>query len=447
MTTQPALHAAAGRRPTARYGSTDAGAFTPRNGLAYGLLGLPLAFVALPLYVILPNHYAREFGVPLALLGAILLGARLFDALIDPLLGRLSDRLFARSARAVLALGAAAAGLLALGFVLLFFPPAMPPMALAAWAGVMLIVTYAAYSALSVSHQSWGAMLGGDETQRSRIVAWREGLGLVGVVLASVTPVALGLPTTAALFFVALGAGWLAWTRAVRPVARHAGRADGHRDSHAIWLPFRQAAFRRLLAVFMLNGIASAVPATLVLFFIQDRLQAPQRLQPLFLGSYFVCAALSIPLWLAVVKRLGLARAWLAGMLLAIAVFGWATQLGAGQTAAFVIVCALSGVALGTDLALPGALLAGVIQANGQSGQAEGAYFGWWNFATKLNLALAAGLALPLLGLFGYAPGARDAAALDALVIAYCVLPCLLKLAAAAGLYFLVIKQPESFSP
>lgn len=426
------------------------GAFTSRNGLAYGLLGLPLAFVALPLYVILPNHYAREFGVPLALLGAILLGARLFDALIDPLLGRLSDRLFARSASAVLALGAAAAVVLALGFALLFFPPPMPPMALAAWAGVMLMVTYAGYSALSVSHQSWGAMLGGDETQRSRIVAWREGLGLVGVVLASVMPVALGLPATLALFFVALGVGWLAWTRAVRPMSRPVRSTSGQhgpRASHAIWLPFRQAAFRRLLAVFMLNGIASAVPATLVLFFIQDRLQAPPRMEPLFLGSYFVCAALSIPLWLAVVKRLGLARAWLVGMLLAIAVFGWATQLGAGQTAAFVIVCALSGVALGTDLALPGALLAGVIQANGQSGQAEGAYFGWWNFATKLNLALAAGLALPLLGLFGYAPGVRDAPALDALVIAYCVLPCVLKLAAAAGLYFLVIKQPESSSP
>ena len=40
-------------------------------GLAYGLLGLPLAFVALPLYVLLPNHYAREFGMPLATLGAV----------------------------------------------------------------------------------------------------------------------------------------------------------------------------------------------------------------------------------------------------------------------------------------------------------------------------------------------------------------------------------------
>jgi GPH family glycoside/pentoside/hexuronide:cation symporter len=418
--------------------------FGARNGLAYGLLGLPLAFVALPLYVILPNHYAREFGVSLATLGAVLLGARLFDALIDPLLGRLSDRLFARSPAAVLGMGAIAAVLLAAGFALLFFPQVDTPGALVVWASVMLMLTYAGYSALSVSHQSWGAMLGGDEGQRSRIVAWREGLGLFGVVLASVSPVVFGLPATTALFFAMLALGWLAWARAERPLPQPA-LCGGKGPS--IWLPFKHAGFRRLLTVFMLNGIASAVPATLVLFFIQDRLQAPKAMEPLFLGSYFLSAALSIPLWLAVVKRIGLAPAWLLGMALAIATFGWATQVGAGQTTAFVVVCALSGIALGTDLALPGALLAGVIQANGQSGRAEGAYFGWWNFAIKLNLALAAGLALPLLGLFGYAPGARDARALDALLIAYCVLPCLLKLAAAACLYFLVIKHPRGVLP
>ena len=425
----------------------DADVFSARNGLAYGLLGLPLAFVALPLYVILPNHYAREFGMPLALLGAILLGARLFDALIDPLLGRLSDRLFAQSTRSVLRLGAVAALALALGFALLFFPPQSvqdAPGALAFWAGACLTLTYTAYSALSVSHQSWGAMLGGNEAERSRIVAWREGLGLIGVVLASITPVALGLPATTALFFIALLAGWLAWRRAPEPPVR---RTQTLAVRSALWLPLQSRAFRRLLAVFMLNGIASAVPATLVLFFIQDRLQAPQSLEPLFLGSYFLAAALSIPLWLALVKRLGLARTWLVGMALAIAVFAWATQLGAGHTLAFAVVCALSGVALGTDLALPGALLAGLIQANGHAGQSEGAYFGWWNFATKLNLALAAGLALPLLGLFGYAPGSRDAAALDALVVAYCVLPCVLKLLAAASAWFFLVQPSQKATP
>ncbi|MFM8609017.1 MAG: MFS transporter [Burkholderiaceae bacterium] len=409
---------------------TLAAAFGWRQGVAYGLLGLPLAFVALPLYVLLPNHYAREFGMPLAALGGVLLGARLLDALIDPWIGRLSDRLFARSPRAVLTMAAAAALVLAAGFALLFFPAVRGTDALLAWAAVALVITYAAYSALSVSHQAWGAMLGGDEAMRSRIVAWREALGLVGVLLASALPSLLGLPVTAGALAALLMLGWLAWRQA--PVPQPAA----HAQPHNLWQPFARPAFRRLLAVFVLNGIASAVPATLVLFFVQDRLQASAQMEPAFLGVYFLCAALCIPLWLRAVAHFGLARCWLVGMLLSVAVFVWAAGLRAGDTTAFLAVCALSGVALGADLALPGALLAGVIARAGDRGQAEGAYFGWWNFATKLNLALAAGLALPLLGWFGYAPGARDAQALQALVIAYCVLPCVLKLAAAALLYF-----------
>lgn len=426
-------------------------AFGSRNGIAYGLMGFPLAFAALPLYVILPNHYAREFGVPLATLGAVLLGARLFDAFIDPALGRLTDRLFARSTAAVLALGAAAALVLAIGFALLFFPLVSEPGALVIWATAMLMLTYAGYSALSVAHQSWAAMLGGNEAQRSRIVAWREGLGLLGVVTASVLPVLLGLPVTTAVFFAALAMGWWGWQRSVRPVTltQHAA-SDKPTATTSVWQPFRQASFRRLLAVFMLNGIASAIPATLVLFFIQDKLAAPASFEPLFLGSYFLCAALSIPLWLAAVKRMGLARSWLVGMVLAMSVFVWASQVGQGEVLVFALICALSGVALGADLALPSALLAGVIQSSrapALSGQptdvadpGTGAYFGWWSFATKLNLALAAGLALPLLDLFGYAPGVRDAAALNALVVAYCVLPCVLKALAAGALYLLVIR-------
>ena len=414
---------------------TAPAAFSSADGLRYGLLGLPLAFGALPLYVVLPNHYAREFGVPLAALGAVLLGARLFDAVIDPWIGRLNDRLFARSAASVLALGALAALLLLGGFALLFFPMTRQPSALLAWAGGSLVLTYAGYSALSVAHQAWGARLGGDESQRGRIVAWREGLGLAGVVLASVISVAAGPELATAALAIALAAGWMAWARSRQPAP-----AQQEAARFSLWLPLAQPAFRRLLVVFLFNGIASAIPATLVLFYVQDRLQAPAALQPAFLGSYFLCAALAMPLWLAAVRRIGLARSWLCGMALSIAVFVWAAVLGPGDIASFLTVCALSGAALGADLALPGALLAGLIADAGERGRAEGAYFGWWNFATKLNLALAAGLALPLLALAGYTPGARDSAALGALVIAYCVLPCGLKLLAAATLYFSLIR-------
>ena len=422
------------------------------DGWRYGLMGLPLAFVALPLYVLLPNYYALHFGVPLAALGALLLGARLFDALIDPLLGRWSDRLYARSSGTVLRWAGLAAAVLGLGFALLFFPPARAMPWLLAWAMACLVLTYAAFSALSILHQSWGARLGGDEARRARIVAWREGLGLLGVVLASVAPLVLGMAATAALLFISLALGWWAWSRAGAPAPSFTGRvtaaaiADGahggeHEASVSLGLPFSRPAFRALLAIFMVNGIASAVPATLILFFVQDRLQAAIGMQAWFLGCYFLCAALAIPLWLKLVGVLGLARTWGLGMLLAVAVFACAAQLGRGDSLAFLAVCALSGVALATDLVLPAALLAGVIAANGDRGRAEGAYFGWWNFATKLNLALAAGIALPALNWLGYTPGAQDEAALRTLTFAYCLLPCALKLLAATLLYTFILRR------
>ena len=408
------------------------------QGVHYGALGLPLAFVALPLYVVLPNHYATEFGIPLATLGALLLGARLFDAVADPLIGRWIDGLFLHSARRVLGVAAVAACVLALGFRGLFFPPvqaAQGAQAILVWCAALLAVTYLSYSVLSVLHQAWGARLGGDEAQRARIVSWREGLALVGVLVASVLPSVAGLSITSVVFTAALAlAVALLWQA---PLATQGKAQTGIARLTA---PLAVPAFRRLLAIYLVNGVASAVPATLVLFFIRDRLQA-QPFEPLFLASYFAAGALSMPLWLRAVARLGLARAWLLGMGLAIVTFAWAALLGAGDVAAYTAVCIASGVALGADLTLPGALLAGVIQQQGHGQRLEGAYFGWWNFATKLNLALAAGIALPLLALFGYAPGGRDAGALQALTLAYCLLPCALKLIASALLWTLWVKK------
>ena len=404
-----------------------------RQCLAYGLLGLPLAFVALPLYVLLPHHYAREFGLPLATLGALLLGARLLDALLDPCFGQWLDRRFARSARSVQRAGLLAACALAAGLSAVFLPPVRTAGALLAWAALALCLTYAAYSVLAIAHQSWGARLGGSEVERGRIVAWREGAGLVGVVLASVLPGWQGLEAMLLVFALSLALGWLAWRQGPQPAIAATSGTEAAAQL-PLWQPWRQPAFTGLLGVFVLNGIASAIPATLVLFFIEDRLQAPASLQPLFLLSYFLAAALGLPLWLRVVGRLGLARSWLLGMGLSVAVFGWAASLGAGDAWAFWLVCVFSGLALGADLVLPGALLASLLVELDEHDRTA-RYFGWWNFATKLNLALAAGLALPLLGGWGYQPGSRDPQALQVLSWAYAVLPCLLKLLAAATLW------------
>jgi GPH family glycoside/pentoside/hexuronide:cation symporter len=411
------------------------------QGLAYGALGLPLAFVALPLYVILPNYYASEFGIPLAALGALLLGARLLDAVADPWIGRLTDGWFAHSGRRVIVAAVIAAVVVAIGFRALFFPMVTGTASLLAWCGAFLAVTYLSYSVLSVLHQAWGARLGGDEGQRARIVSWREGLALAGVLVASVLPSVTSMSVSTATFALTLALGVALLTRAPQPRV-----GDGAPAPPLMFEPLRTPAFRRLQPVadeeqHQRRGHRAGHAVD------QEHGQQAPSFEPLFLASYFAAGALSMPLWVRLVARFGLERSWLVGMLLAVAAFIWALGLGAGDVVGFALVCIASGIALGADLTLPGAMLAGVIQRAGHGERLEGAYFGWWNFATKLNLALAAGIALPLLALFGYTPGARDPSALSALSIAYCLLPCVLKLTAVALLHFLWLRPPAGPTP
>ena len=436
-----------------------------------GAMGFPLAFVALPLYVVLPHHYANTYALPLSWIGALLLATRLGDAFIDPWLGRCTDRWFAQSHTRVLAWARACSVVLSGGLVLLFFPHAVLPVPASPWglmgvASLALVACCVGLSTMGLAHQSWGARLGGNEAQRSRLVGWREGLGLLGVICASVLSATAGVGAMVAAFALALVVALWAWHHAPAPTPT-SGATTAHAkatpDAQSppstaptltpmrMGAPLQQPLFRGLLAVFVLNGIASAIPATLVLFFVQDRLQAAPGQEGIFLAIYFCAAAISMPLWLRAVQRLGLVRCWLLGMGLAMGVFIWTLGLGTGDTLAFGWVCALSGLALGVDVIAPGALLTGVVQRLGQSRSHQGLYWGWWQVATKLNLALAAGLTLPALQWWGYTPGQHDAAGLWTLSCAYGLIPCLLKVASALCLWLhrhsLTPSTPSEITP
>ncbi len=408
------------------------------DGLRYGLSGLPLAFLALPLYVILPDHYSRELGLPLTTIAGILLGTRLLDALIDPWIGRWVDTCFDDSAWRAWRWGVLVGVLLIASFTALFFPPASiteKPARLVLWCLGSLMASYISYSILILIHQAWGARLGGHEAQQVQLVSWREGLALAGVLLASVLPAWGGLSAMVACFALALGLGWISLAAAPRPnpISVKNIVKEPFLSGRAVLRPWRNHRFQKLLPIFLLNGIAMAIPANLLVFFIHDRLQSPAIL-PAALAIYFGAAALATPVWAMAVKRTGLLSCWAVGMVLSVLAFGGATWLGPGDGSLFLWVCLWSGMALGADLSLPAALLSRVIQ-QGRDEHHEGAYFGWWNFANKLNLALAAGIGLPMLSWLGYQPGERHEVALQALSIAYCLIPCGFKLAALFALY------------
>lgn len=405
-------------------------------------MALPLAFVSLPLYVLLPHHYATQWGISLSSLGAVLLAVRGLDALLDPWLGARCDAWFAHGMAQVQGWARRLAVLLSAGFAGLWLPDvwlslaglAVTPSHVLQLATLCLLLAYGAATTLNLLLQSWGTRMGGSVTRQSRIVAWREGMGLLGVILACVLPTLCSEAQLVGCFALMLVLGAGLWQLAPQPDAPSPHLDTMQGVGHAA-SPWRQAAFRALLRVFVLNGVASAVPATLVMFFIQDRLQAPAGFEAYYLGTYFVAATLSLPLWLRLIRQLGLVRAWLCGMVLAMTVFVWTVTLSAGDWWGFGVICMLSGLALGADLVVPGALLTGVIQQAGDSGQHEGRYMGWWQVAIKLNLALAAGLGLPTLQALGYTPGTTDTQGLWALALAYGALPCALKLAAAWWLW------------
>lgn len=419
-------------------------ALTLADHLRYGALGLPLAFVALPLYVILPAHYGSELGVPLASLGLVLLGSRLLDALADPLIGLWADARLGQRGAAWQGIALAAA-VLALGFWALFFPQLDSTSGRLLWCAVTLTVTCWAYSACSITHMAWGTRLGGDAVARARWVAWREGLGLLGVLVANGLAVSQGPAAMAAALTLTLGlAVWLLRRSPQPAVLAAPAKALASQTWQAWAQPLRHAEFRRLLSLFLLNGIANAIPATLVLFFVRDVVQRPQWVGAC-LGAYFLAGAMSIPLWVRMVRWVGPSTAWAMGMLGYVFTFGGVVLLGEGDVLAYGMVCLASGFMLGADLTLPGTLLAGVIQrhdeaqgslqgpAYGQQASSEGIFTGWWQLATKLNLALAAGLALPALAWLGYTPGSRDPQALWHLTLVYGALPCVLKLVAVSA--------------
>ena len=394
--------------------------------LAYGALALPLAFAALPIYVHVPRFYAETTGMELAWLGAVLLGARLLDAFVDPWLGWLADRLPRRRMVALALLP------FAMGFVALLNPPESSP---ALWLLGSLALTYLGFSAATVAYQAWGAAVGSDSALRTRLTAAREGFGLLGVVLAAALPGMLASD-------LSVGTERLAWI--LPPLLLVAAAASFSQvgtgalaavPSEAFLARLRRAwgdpAFRRLLAVFVANGIAAALPATLFLFYVADVLGAPTASGPL-LALYFVAGAASLPWWVKAAARFGRVRAWLAAMGVAMAAFAGAAGLGSGEVLPFALICLASGAALGADLALPAAIAADL----GERQRQAGACFGVWNFVAKLNLALAAGLVLPLLDLLGYRPGETGQGdGLAALTFAYAVLPLAFKLLAAGLLW------------
>lgn len=384
-----------------------------------------MGFVGLPLYVHLPKFYADTLPLSLTVLGLVLFLTRVIDCLADPFLGILADGWAGRRRGMLVVSGAV---LVAGVFGLFFLPILGLDISLVLVVGGLLVLTYLAYSVFSIVVYTVGVALGGDSKASVRVAAAREGMIIVGVLVASALP-----PTLTPWLGEKAAYQAFCWVLLVVVVAALMLMrlpkmvATVPMPAPTAWrLVLQDRRLRRLFLLFFLNALAPSLTATLFLFFAGDVLDAAAW-SGAFLGAYFLAAVLAMPVWVRVAARFGKRRSLIASFSLAIASFIWAFTLGQGDAVAFGVICLLSGAALGGDLAVLPSLLADAVQQRGAS-QAGGLEFGIWNFISKFTLALAAGIALPLLEVWGYAPGGTGSVA--ALSAAYALLPCGFKLAA-----------------
>ncbi len=405
--------------------------------LAYGALGLPLAALNLPLYVYLPAFYAGDLGLGLAVVGYVLFVARLLDTVTDPLIGMLSDRYRTRFGRRRPWV-VAACPLLILASFMLFVPTGG---AGSAYLFVWTSIAYLAWTMMILPFTAWGAELSPDYHERSRITGTREAFVVVGILLAAALPTLLGLNAETEQGRILKA---LAWSMSLLlplallallffvPEPRAATAVTALSIKEGLGLAWRNRPFLRLVAAFFLNGIANGLPATLFLLFVGNVLDEGKVAGPLLL-LYFVAGILGIPVWLRISKVVGKHRAWAMAMLWASAMFVLVPFLGKGDLWPFVVICCLSGLALGADMALPASIQADVVDLDWlESGeQRTGLFFAVWSMATKLSLALAVVIAFPLLELIGFTAGGENGeAALFGLAALYGLLPVIIKLGA-----------------
>ncbi len=408
---------------------------------AYSVLSFALAMAMLPIYMIAPKYYSDTLGLDLGVLGLALFAVRLVDTVQDPLIGRLVDGL-ARWRAGWTILMVSGAVLLGTSFVLLFDVPAgLDQSDVLVWMVACLVLVYTAHSLMNVCYLTWGARLTDDLAGRARVTAWREASGVLGVVVASVLP-ALWVTQSGAeqaytrfswVFVAVLGVTLvITLTGTSRPIVSPPQRGvAGHRASSWRTAFGRAAAgpdrrLWRLYGFYLFNATATAIPATLILFYVEDVLEQPER-TGLFLGAYFLAGLGTLAFWVRLSDRLGKAHAWAAGSLVAGTGLMLAAFLGEGDAGLYLLVCILTGSALGADLALPPAMLADAISPDQRSN--TGLYFGVWALTAKFALAIAAGASLPLLGALDYVPG--DPSTAGALAYLYALLPLFFKVIAA----------------
>ncbi|GAA1180955.1 MFS transporter [Ornithinimicrobium humiphilum] len=431
-------------------------------GYAAGSVGTG-GFGTLP-GLVLAYYLTDTLAVPALLATLVVIVPKVWDVVIDPVVGAVSDREARTHGRRSL-LMLVGAVTLPLGFVGMFaVPGGLSPALAALWVTVCFVLATTSFSLFQVPYIALPADLTASYSERTRLMGWRIAVLALAILLVGAGGPALrdaggggaaGYLLMGVIVAVVLAAGMLATVLGIRG-HRAVPEADEEQDLRRSALQGYRAGlaalrevrpYRILLVVFVLQAVATGVMLAAAQYVATYTLGSESALTFLFV-ALVAPALLVMPLWTRHAARVGKPRALaLASVLFAVAALSLLVLVRAPGAWLYLPVC-VAGIAYAGMQLFPLAMLPDVITAAGRA--RGGTMSGLWTAAETAGLAAGPGVVLLLLGATGFASSTGDAvveqpaAALAAIVVAFSLLPAAL---VAASLLVLRRYQEPDPSP
>ena len=380
--------------------------------LAYAAPTVALQAVLVPLYNFLPPvYYSTEVGMVAFTVAAIFAIGRFWEAIIDPLVGALSDRTSSRfGRRRIWMLAGAPVALLAAWFLL------MPPQgATPAYLLIWLVVFYAGWTMVYVPHQTWGGELSEDYAERTRIAGFRETGAFFGYVCASAVGIfywiwvqGVAFPSYAQIvqsvgvfFAVALPIAILWCFSAVPATSAMQERTPGWGELLAILT--RNAPFRRLIGAYLVDRLAMGVYFGVQPVLISQALGLQQHVLTVAIVNT-VAAVLLAPLWVPIAGKLGKHRAYCIANLVTALAYLSLFVVPSAVVVPVLLANVLMAFGNGGTMIMPPAMTADAVDADElQSGVAQmGGHMAFLASVFKFGMGLGLFIGLGFLTLFGY---------------------------------------------
>lgn len=355
----------------------------------------------------------------------------IWDAINDPLVGMLSDRVSTRwgRRRPFFLLFALPFGL---GFLFLWWaPPWHSPWLVAATVTLAFILSDTFQTLVSIPYYALTPEIAPDYDDRTSLTTYRMFFNLLASLTTAITApqildVALqhGLTQQQGYLIVAALFGGLAvipflliFAFIPEPPHQEASqRARGIPLKDTIRSAWENIPFRFAVALYILNWVTFDLVALMLPFFLvywiaQGNLIAQASifgvklaLESAVLGILLVVAVIALPLWNAIAHRLGKRKAYILGMSFWAVVQLMLYSLKPGEVQTVLWMAALAGLSVSTAHVLPDAIFPDVIEWDElrTRQRREGIYYGIKNFLRKLTGAGAIFGALQVLGWFGY---------------------------------------------